>query len=107
MIPPPLRPRVPGDHVGVGVGIAILCQAVLIVAGPLAILTTNPLRSRISELLFTGWGVAQWLFLLPLYFVLRLKGRRLAAKGILITGCIGFLLNAACDAVMSGALRSL
>jgi hypothetical protein len=99
MIPPRLPPRAPGDHVGVGVGIAILCQAVLIVAGPLMILNMNSLGQWIPDVLFRGWGVAQWIILLPLCLILRLKGRRLTAIGILITGCIGFLLNAACDAV--------
>jgi hypothetical protein len=103
----PLIPQPKRDHIGWGVAIAILCQAVLIVAGPIAILATNSLESRIPGLLFSGWGVAQWLVLLPLYFILRRKGHRLAAKVIIITGCIGFLLNAACDAVMFGALPSL
>jgi hypothetical protein len=79
------------------VAIAISCQAALIVAGVIVSFVTNSLESLIAGILFAGWGVVQWLFLIPLCFMLRHKGRPLAAKGILIAGGIGFMLNAACD----------
>jgi hypothetical protein len=85
------------DEVGSGVSIAISCQTALIVAGVIAFFVTNSLESLIAGILFAGWGLVQWIILLPLYFMLRRKGRRLAAKGILIAGGIGFMLNAACD----------
>jgi hypothetical protein len=90
-------PQSQRDEVGSGVAIAISCQAALIVAGVIVLIVANSLESLIAGILFAGWGVVQWLFLIPVYFMLRRKGRRLAAKGILIAGGIGFMLNAACD----------
>jgi hypothetical protein len=101
MIPHPLPPRAPTDSVGSGVGIAFTCQLALMLAGGVAILLSVGFNSLFGlpfgAALFAGWGLLQWLVLLPLYFLQRRKRRPLAAKGILIAGCVGFLLNAGCD----------
>jgi len=85
----------PHDSVASGVGISLLCQFLLIVCGVFTIFIP-----RFGFILVAGWGLAQWIFLLPLYFSCRSRGRPLKAKGILIAGCIGFLLNAGCDALI-------
>jgi hypothetical protein len=52
-----------------------------------------------------GFGLAQWVGLLPLYFYEKSKGRRLAGKGVLLTGLVVFLLQAACYGVVLVGLR--
>jgi hypothetical protein len=102
MIPktPKPDPSQKRDQVGSGVMIAILCQIALIVAGMITFFVTNSLQSLIA-----GWGVVQWLVPLPLYLILKRRGRRLAAKGIFIVGSIGFLLNTGCYALFTAVSR--
>jgi hypothetical protein len=95
MTPQPL-PSAPDDGIGLGVGVAVMCQFAFIMAGAVTMFLFP-----LGIILFGGWGLLQWLVLLPIYFRQRNKGRPLAGKGILVTGCIGFLLNAACDGIIS------
>ena len=89
-----LPPR-PHDSVASGVGIALLCQFAVILCGFFTLFV--PI---FGVIVVASSGLSQWLILLPLYLRYRGNGRPLRAKGILITGCIGFLLNAGCDALI-------
>jgi hypothetical protein len=71
--------------VGKGVLHALGCSAILAALAGLAFLPV-----------LLGWGLLQWNVLLPLYFFERSKQRKLAAKGVLLTGLVVFLLQAAC-----------
>src|SRR5258707_10500214 len=44
-------------------------------------------------LLFTCWGLIQWIALIPLYISRRRKGYPLMAKGLLFAGFVGVLVN--------------
>jgi hypothetical protein len=97
---PPPAPK-PSDRVRTGVGIAIAIEAATIGLGATSFIG----MPEILLLVLLGWGVAQWIGLIPAYFVLRGKQQPLAAKGILIMGCIGFLLNAGCFALVMGVAK--
>ncbi len=87
--PPPISPD---DSFGYGMLITLAWQFNFILIGGFTMFL-----SRFGAVLFAYWGLIQWLVLAPLYFWQRGKGRQLAGKGILVAGCIGFLLNAGCD----------
>jgi hypothetical protein len=65
-----------------------------------AIIITIPLMCTI-------WGLVQWAALIPMYLSQRKKGYRLAAKGLLITGFVGVMLNATCAALILGNLGNM
>ena len=58
-------------------------------------------------LLFTCWGLIQWIALIPLYISRRRKGYPLMAKGLLFAGFLGLLLNVGCAALFLPAFRDL
>jgi hypothetical protein len=78
-----MTPAPPNDSIGRGVAIAVAWQvgAILLTIG-------------------TIWGLVQWVALIPLYFSQKRRGYRLAAKGLLITGFVGLMLNASCLALL-------
>jgi len=78
-----MTPAPPNDSIGRGVLIAIAWQvgAIFLTIG-------------------TVWGVVQWVALIPLYFSQKRRGYQLAAKGLLITGFVGLMLNASCLALL-------
>ena len=76
-----------------GVGIAIVCQMVSVILS--------------VPLLFTCWGVIQWIGVIPFYLNRKRRGERLTAQGLLIMGFIGLLLNAACDAAVLPGLKNM
>jgi hypothetical protein len=89
------------DGIGRGVRFTVVCQiAFIVVLGLLA--SAAP---KIFIPAFIGWGVLQWIALIPLCLVQRSKGYSLTVKGIIITGCIGFLLDAGCAMFFSGRIR--
>ena len=89
---PPAPPSIaPNDGVGRGVLLAMGWQV-------LAIILSAPL-------MFLGWGLIQWLALIPVYLNRKRKGYPLAAKGVLIAGFVGVLLNAGCAALILGNLK--
>jgi hypothetical protein len=57
-----------------------------------------------APLFFTCWGLIQWFALVPVYISRRRKGFPLMAKGVLIAGFAGVLLNAGCAAFIFGNL---
>jgi hypothetical protein len=102
MTPPP--PEIPeaapapapvpsDDSIGKGVLYAILWQIGAIILS--------------APLMFTVWGLIQWLALVPVYIHLKKRSNRLAAKGLLITGFVGMLLNGACAALVLGNLGNM
>ena len=81
----------PKDSIGRGVLYAIGWQVG-------AILITIPVFC-------TVWGLVQWIALIPIWLSQRKKGQRLVAKGVLIAGFVGVLLNATCAALILGNLN--
>ncbi|MGA2115386.1 MAG: hypothetical protein ABSH56_11625 [Bryobacteraceae bacterium] len=88
-----MTPAAPNDSIGRGVLIAVAWQVG-------AIIITIPLMCTI-------WGLVQWAALIPMYLSQRKKGYRLAAKGLLITGFVGVMLNATCAALILGNLGNM
>jgi hypothetical protein len=86
-----MTPEVPKDSIGRGVLRALPWQIG-------AIVVTIPLFC-------TVWGLVQWIALVPVYLSRRKKGYRQAAKGVLIAGFVGMLLNATCAALILGNLN--
>ena len=84
------------ECVFIGVLIAVGCQVFAIVFTLAAI-----------PRFFIYWGAVQWLALMPVYLWQKREGHPLAANGVLITGFLGTLLNAGCDALMWGGLRNI
>ena len=83
----------PDDTIGKGVLRAILWQiGALILSAPL---------------MFTVWGLIQWLALIPTYLSFRRRGYPLAAKGLLITGFVGLMLNVTCAGLILGNLGNM
>ena len=57
-----------------------------------------------APLFFSCWGLIQWFALVPVYISRRRKGYPLMAKGVLIAGFVGVLLNVGCAALILGNL---
>jgi hypothetical protein len=89
--PPPPSPHPPDDSIGKGVGLAMLWQLGAIVVSAITF--------------FTAWGLIQWFALVPVYLKRKRAGYVLAAKGILIAGFVGMLLNFTCAALILGNLN--
>lgn len=75
------------DSIGRGFLLAVILQIGIVII-------------TIPVMVFLIWGVTEWAALLPFYFRFRRKGQVLTAKGILIAGFIGILLNATCAVVV-------
>ncbi len=58
-----------------------------------------------APLMFTCWGLIQWFALIPVCISRRRKGYPLMAKGLLIAGFVGVLLNVGCAALILGNLK--
>jgi hypothetical protein len=58
-----------------------------------------------APLMFTCWGLFQWFALIPVCISRRRKGYPLMAKGLLIAGFVGVLLNVGCAALILGNLK--
>lgn len=77
-----------------GVGTAILLHFWQLLIIPL--FTLLPL----AGLAWLGWSLTQFLYLWPAYLGRHRKGEKETAKGILLVGGLGILLNGACDAIL-------
>ena len=97
------QPERPNDKVGRGIAIALLCQfGYLVIAGIVC-----SFKQSFLFAFLVSWGIAPLTLLAPLY-VINLRKRNLqTAKGILIIGSIGFLLNATCDTLVTVILRPI
>jgi hypothetical protein len=95
--PPPLpvapEPARAPDSVGRGVLWALMWQLGAIVLS--------------APLLFTCWGLIQWFALVPVFLNRKRAGYPLMAKGILIAGFVGVLLNGGCAALILGNLGNM
>jgi hypothetical protein len=87
--PVPQPPAAPRDGIGRGILFALLVDLGLFVMVGLA-----------APAGLFAFGLIEWIGLLPLFFVFRGNGQRLAAKGVLIIGGIVFLLQAACYGIV-------
>jgi hypothetical protein len=57
-------------------------------------------HGKLSDYLMVGWGVTQWIGIIPLIVNERKKGRKNRIKGLIIAGCIGVLLSSACASIL-------
>jgi hypothetical protein len=101
-LPPPGEvpgppPRPPADNVLVGCGLGCLCQIGFLFLGFMA---AGMSRGRFGNWLAVSWGVTQWLAIGPLIWQQRSQGYRNRVVGLIITGCLGLLLSAACGSVL-------
>ena len=53
-------------------------------------------NNGLVTLLWTGWGVAQWLVLVPLILKNKREGRTGTVQGLILSGSLGLLLSSAC-----------
>ncbi len=91
--------RPPGEETGASVilGIAGVIGANLVLIGLL-----GPLRQALGVagdwalLAIAAIGLTQLIYVVPAWFVLRSKGRRLVGQGVIIGAAITALINAAC-----------
>jgi len=88
---PEAAPMAPEDSIWKGVGLAMLWQLGAIVVSAVTY--------------FTVWGLIQWFALAPVCLKQKRAGRPLAAKGVLIAGFVGMLLNFTCAAVVLSNLK--
>lgn len=86
----------PNDSVGRGFGLAVLCQLGCIVL--MAVVCAG--LPQLSFIVLEGWGLMPLIVLIPFFMAQLNSGHSLTAKGVAIAGSIGFLLNAACDALV-------
>jgi hypothetical protein len=93
--PPDLTQLAP-DTIRRGCLFGCLWQAGLVIV---SLLAANCIRSsKLAGVLIVSWGLTQWIALIPLILQQRAKGYPRTVQGILITGCIGFLLCSLCGA---------
>jgi|HubBroStandDraft_5_1064220.scaffolds.fasta_scaffold755229_2 drug/metabolite transporter (DMT)-like permease len=100
--PPPLRPSRPSnDTVLLGCLMGFGTSVAFAVLGIVAALTVDTAgHGKLSDYLFVGWGVTQWIGIIPLILNDRSKGRHKRVKGLIIAGCIGVLLSSACASIL-------
>jgi hypothetical protein len=100
--PPPLPPpRPPNDTVLRGFAMGCGTSIAFAVLGVIAALTIDSAgNGKLSDYLFAGWGVTQWIGILPLIANEQSKGRKKSIKGLIIAGCIGLLLSSACAGIL-------
>jgi hypothetical protein len=84
-----------GCLMGFGTTVAF---AILGVVAALTIDTAG--HGKLSDYLFVGFGVTQWIGILPLIANDQSKGRKNRVKGLIIAGCIGVLLSSACASIL-------
>lgn len=58
------------------------------------------LRGRFGCWLLVSWGVTQWLAIGPLIWQQRSQGYRNRVVGLIMVGCLGLLLSAACGSAL-------
>jgi hypothetical protein len=96
----------PQGSMGRGVGLGLLSHLLQIVIVPGATFLFGAF-STIQEPLVAGffysiryWSLTQFLYLGPAAWLAFRRGQLETAKGFLIVGAIGVLINGACDAMM-------
>lgn len=66
-------------------------------------ISQHPLDHGLFRSIFVGWGVAQWLVLLPLILYQKSKGRPDTVRGLVVAGCLTLLLSSFCAALVGGS----
>lgn len=97
----------PQGSVGRGVGLGLLLHLLQIVIVPGTMLLADAFYAQDKEPLAAGllfsvyaWSLTQFLYLGPAAWMAFRRGQRETAKGLLIVGAIGILINGACDALI-------
>ncbi len=95
--PAPQAPLVDNGSILAGCGLGCLIQIAFLAIGALVAFATP---GRLSDISFFSVGVTQWLGIIPTIMVERSKNKSKTVTGLIITGCIGFLLSSACAAMV-------
>jgi hypothetical protein len=100
--PPPLPPPRPSnDTVLVGCLMGCGTSVAFALLGLLAGLTVDSGgHGKLSDYLIVGWGVTQWIGIIPIIMSQRRAGNKNRVKGLIIAGCIGVLLSSACASIL-------
>jgi hypothetical protein len=99
--PPPLPSRSSNDSILRGFAMGCGTSIAFAVLGVIAALTVDTAgKGKLSDYLFVSWGVTQWIGILPLIANNQSEGREKSVKGLIIAGCIGFLLSSACASIL-------
>ena len=85
-----------GRGFAIGAGVNIGFVLLILLADKIRINLDASFASGLLAFLLFGIGLAQFLWLAPLYWRFRQKGKTETAKGILLTAGITLLLNGAC-----------
>jgi hypothetical protein len=119
--PAPRRSFLQGFGISAAATIGAFLTAAITVAIVIGAIAHTPVRQRdplyqaaitvaivIGAIVLASFGIAQLAWNLPLYFHYSKQGNREAAKGVLLTIGITFLLSAACwGALMNAVPRRL
>jgi hypothetical protein len=91
--------QAPQGRIISGLGLGCATQIVLFLLGLMG--TSIPNHPRLEMFFLLGWGLTQWIVLIPLIIRLRKQGQKRTIQGILIAGGIGVLLSSACASILS------
>lgn len=86
--------RARGDNLAMGVGMGCLIQLGFLAAGFL--IYNFAQKAGLSVYALSGWGLTQWLGIVPLAFMQRAKKRPRVVQGLILIGCLGLLLSSTC-----------
>lgn len=95
-----LDPQSSEDGVGRGCLYGCLCQAAFIALGLIAVFASGSAKGPGLGFLLVGWGLTQWIGILPLILRQRRQHHNETVKGLVLSGSIGLLLSAACAAMV-------
>ena len=89
----------PDEARGVAIGfiLSFFLHPIAVIAVALIGTAIEPASGGLIALPFLAFiGVTQWLYVLPVFWLLRRRGRRALAKGVLIGGALVFLASSLC-----------
>lgn len=89
----------PDEARGVAIGfiLSFFLHPIALIAVALIGTAIEPASGGLIALPFLAFiGVTQWLYVLPIFWLLRRRGRRALAKGVLIGGALVFLASSLC-----------
>jgi len=93
-----LEQRSLGDGVGRGCLYGCFCQAAFIALGLVAVFAPGGPKGPVA--LLVGWGLTQWIGIVPLILRQRRQHHNETVKGLILSGSLGLLLSAACAAMV-------
>jgi len=85
------------DSVARGCFFGCLCQLAFFGLGLLTIFVSN---GKLQNAIFVGWGVTQWIGLVPLILRNKKQQNFATVQGLIISGALGVILSSACAAMV-------